>query len=122
MEISDKSPYASIYNLIPGKYQLTFELNETTTETLKFSILDNFQIKPRLLLMSILINDDFQLINKGSILHFNFKLVGIIALDSVDIYIKTYFLKEKSDTLNGVFSGIDSENRLVNGNVFYCAY
>jgi hypothetical protein len=45
-------------------------------------------------------------------------LVGIIALDSVDIYIKTYFLKEKSDTLNGVFSGIDNENRLVNGNVF----
>lgn len=117
MEISDKSPYASIYNLIPGKYQLTFELNETTKETLKFSILDNFQIKP--LTSNVYFeNDDFQLINKGSILHFNFKLVGIIALDSVDIYIKTYFLKEKSDTLNGVFSGIDNENRLVNGNVF----
>lgn len=46
-----------------------------------------------------------------------FKLVGIVALDSVDVYIKTYFLKDKSDTLNGVFSGIDNENRLVNGNV-----
>ena len=79
--------------------------------------MDNFQIKP--LTSNVHFeNDDFQLINKGSILHFNFKLVGIIALDSVDIYIKTYFLKEKSDTLNGVFSGIDSENRLVNGNVF----
>jgi hypothetical protein len=62
-------------------------------------------------------NDDFQLINKGSILQFSFKLLGIIALDSVDIYIKTYFLKEKSKNAIGVFSGIDNENRLVNGNV-----
>ena len=116
MEISDKSPYASIYNLIPGKYQLTFELNETTKETLKFSISSNFQIKP--LTSNVYFeNDNFQLINKGSIIHFNFKLVGIVALDSVDVYIKTYFLKDKSDTLNGVFSGIDNENRLVNGNV-----
>ena len=116
MEISDKSPYAFIYNLIPGKYQLTFELNETTKETLKFSISSNFQIKP-LTSNFYFENDNFQLINKGSIIHFNFKLVGIVALDSVDVYIKTYFLKDKSDTLNGVFSGIDNENRLVNGNV-----
>lgn len=117
MEISDKSPYASIYNLIPGKYELTFELNETTKETLKFSISSTFQIKP--LTSNVYFeNDTFKLINKGSILHFNFKLAGIIALDSVDIYIKTYFLKEKKDSLNGVFSGIDNENRLVNGNVF----
>ena len=117
MEISDKSPYASIYNLIPGKYKLTFELNETTKEILKFSIsASNFQIEP-LTLNVYFENDNIQLINRGSILHFSFKLVGIIALDSVEIYIKTYFLKEKSKNSNGVFSGIDNENRLVNGNV-----
>ena len=117
MEISDKSPYSSIYNLIPGTYTLTFELNETTKEVLKFSISPrNFQIKP--LTSNVYFeNDDFKLINKGSILQFSFKLVGIIALDSVDIYIKTYFLKEQSKNAIGVFSGIDNENRLVNGNV-----
>lgn len=117
MEISDKSPYSSIYNLIPGKYKLTFNLNKTTKEILEFCIsASNFQIKP--LTSNIYFeNDNIQLINKASILHLSFKLAGIIALDSVDIYIKTYFLKEKSKNTIGVFSGIDNENRLVNGEV-----
>lgn len=117
LEISSDSPYASIYNLIPGNYKLTFLLNETTKEILKFSIsTSNFQIVP--LTSNVYFeNDNFKLINKGSILHFSFKLVGIIALDSVEIYIKTYFLKEKSKNVRGVFSGLDNENRLINGNV-----
>jgi hypothetical protein len=117
MEISDKSPYASIYNLIPGKYKLTFELNEITKEILEFSIsANNFQLNP--ITSNVYFeNDTIELVNKGSILHFSFKLVGIIALDSVDIYIKTYFLKKKNKNEIGVFSGIDNENRLVNGNV-----
>ena len=39
-------------------------------------------------------------------------------IDTVDIYFKTYFLKEKNEIVKGVFSGVDYENRLVNGNVF----
>ncbi|WP_445733484.1 hypothetical protein [Mariniflexile sp.] len=118
MELSNKSPYASIYNLIPGNYVLKFELNDSTMETLKFKISGNdFTIKshtPNVYFE----NENFQLNNKGSIVHFSFKLVGIIALDCVDIYFKTYFLKEKNESEAGVFSGVDNENRLVNGHVF----
>ncbi|MGB5668146.1 MAG: hypothetical protein WBM53_14995, partial [Maribacter sp.] len=55
--------------------------------------------------------------NKGSIVHFSFDFAGIIAFDRVDIYFKTYYLKEDSEMQKGVFSGIDNENRLVNGEV-----
>lgn len=118
MELSNKSPYASIYNLIPGNYVLKFELNDSSNETLKFSISEHgFQIKSHTQNVYFE-NENFQLINKGSILHFSFKLVGIIAIDSVDLYFKTYFLKDNSINEAGVFSGVDNENRLVSGNVF----
>ena len=97
---------------------MKFELNDSSNETLKFSISEHgFQIKSYSQNVYFE-NENFQLINKGSILHFSFKLVGIIALDSVDIYFKTYFLKDKSINEAGVFSGVDNENRLVSGNVF----
>ena len=117
LELSDKSPYASIYDMIPGKYKLSFELKQSLKEILEFSISpNNFQIKP--LTPNVYIeNDDFQLKNKGSIIHLWFSLAGIFALDSVDIYIKTYFLKNKNKSTKGVFSGVDNENRLVNGKV-----
>jgi hypothetical protein len=33
----------------------------------------------------------------------------------VNIFVKTYYLKDDNTTQQGVFSGIDNENRLVNG-------
>ena len=118
MELSNESPYASIYDLIPGMYVLQFELNDASKETLEFSIAQNdFRIKPNTSNVHSE-NEQFNLINKGSIVHFNFKLIGIIGIDTVDIYFKTYFLKEKNEIVKGVFSGVDYENRLVNGNVF----
>ena len=118
MELSNESPYASIYDLIPGMYVLQFELNDASKETLEFSITQNdFRIKPNISNVHFE-NEQFNLINKGSIVHFNFKLIGIIGIDTVDIYFKTYFLKEKNEIVKGVFSGVDYENRLVNGNVF----
>lgn len=117
LELSDNSPYASIYEMIPGKYELSFELEHGYNEHLKFEISkNNYQINP-LTENVYLENENFQLINKGSVIHFNFQLVGIIALDKVDIYFKTYFLKEKGKVNEGVFAGIDNENRLVRGNV-----
>ena len=48
-------------------------------------------------------------------INFRFGFSGIIALERVNIYIKTYFLKDASGAQEGVFSGIDNENRLING-------
>ena len=61
--------------------------------------------------------DRLELLNKGSIIHFSIDFAGIIAFDQVDIYFKTYYLKEDSEIQDGVFSGVDNENRLVNGEV-----
>ena len=58
-----------------------------------------------------------ELLNKGSVVHFWFNFAGIIAFDRLDIYFKTYYLKHKTEVQPGVFSGIDNENRLVNGTV-----
>lgn len=61
--------------------------------------------------------DRIELLNKGSVINFRFSFSGIIALERVNIYFKTYYLKEGNNIQKGVFSGIDNENRLVNGNV-----
>ena len=60
-------------------------------------------------------NDSFELLNKGSVVNFQFIFSGIIALERVNIYLKSYYLKNNSENPKGVFSGIDNENRLVNG-------
>jgi len=49
------------------------------------------------------------------VINFRFNFSGIIALERVNIYVKTYYLKDDNPTQQGVFSGIDHENRLVNG-------
>jgi len=46
---------------------------------------------------------------------FRFSFSGIIALQRVNIYFKTYYLKNEKLKQDGVFSSIDNENRLVNG-------
>ena len=117
LEISSDSPYASIYKSIAGSYHLTFEFPDGFKENLKFKILpSNFKIAP--LTENVYFEEEaFELINKGSVVHFSFDFAGIIAFDRVDVYFKTYYLKEDSEIQDGVFSGIDNENRLVNGEV-----
>ncbi|MDB9821313.1 hypothetical protein OAC17_01065 [Flavobacteriaceae bacterium] len=62
-------------------------------------------------------SDKLELLNKGTVVNFHFVFSGIFALERVNIYFKSYFLKENSAIQEGVFSGIDNENRLVNGSV-----
>lgn len=117
LEISNVSPYASIYESLSGNYELTFRFPDGYEENLTFEILaTNFKIVPKTENVYIE-KDSLDLLNKGSVVHFSFDFAGIIALDRVDIYFKTYYLKEDSEIQDGVFSGIDNENRLVNGEV-----
>ncbi|MGY8952698.1 MAG: hypothetical protein ACKVJP_04955 [Flavobacteriales bacterium] len=117
LELSENSPYSAIYAKIPGIYQLTFKFEDDYKEVIEFKIReDNYKIIP--LSENVYFEkDNIELLNKGSIIHLSIKFAGIIALDKVDIYFKTYYLKENSENQDGVFSGIDNENRLVNGNV-----
>lgn len=113
LELSENSPYASIYDSIPGKYQLTFKFSNGNVEKLDFKILkNNFRIIP--LTENVYFEKDkIDLLNKGSVIHFSFEFAGIIALDKVDIYFKTYFLREGNENPDGVYSGIDKEGKLV---------
>jgi hypothetical protein len=117
LEISDTSPYASIYESLAGTYELTFKFPDGFIEKLKFKILST-NYKMVVLTENVYFEKDgLELLNKGSVVHFSFNFAGIIAFDQVNIYFKTYYLKEDSDIQDGVFSGIDCENRLVNGQV-----
>lgn len=115
LELSSNSPYASLYAKLPGTYELTFDFEEGFKETLKFKILPtNYQIIT--LTENVYIEKDrIELLNKGSVINFRFSFSGIIALERVNIYFKTYYLKNEKLHQDGVFSGIDNENRLVNG-------
>ena len=115
LELSSNSPYASLYGKLPGTYSLTFNFDTGFKETLKFKILDtNYQIIT--LTANVYIEkDNIELLNKGSVINFRFSFSGIIALERVNIFFKTYFLKNESVKQEGVFSGIDNENRLING-------
>lgn len=115
LELSEKSPFSSIYGKIPGTYELQFQLGDDLSESIKFKVLAN-NYKIVTLTENVYIeNDRIELINKGSVINLRFNLSGIIALERVNIYFKTYYLKHGNATQSGVFSGIDSENRLVNG-------
>lgn len=117
LELSKVSPYAAIYEKISGVYNLIFNYTDGQSESFKFKILShNYKIKP--LDANVYIEQDrLELINRGSVMYFSFSFTGIVAFDSVDIYLKTYYLKEGGQVQDGVFSGIDNENRLVNGSV-----
>ncbi|WKX77835.1 hypothetical protein [Zobellia laminariae] len=117
LEISEASPYASIYESLAGSYTLTFQFPDGFEEKLDFKILPtNYQMVVQTENVYFE-KDNMDLLNKGSVVHFNLDLSGIIAFDHVDIYFKTYFLKDDSEKQDGVFSGIDNENRLVSGSV-----
>lgn len=115
LELSKMSPFASIYYSIPGIYEITFKFGEDFTEVVKFEIMaTNYKIVT--LTENVYIEKDrLELINKGSILNLRFNFSGIIALERANIYFKTYYLKDGREFQKGVFSGIDIENRLVNG-------
>ena len=116
-ELSENAPYAAIYQKIPGHYHMTFLFDNGIKENLKLTI-SNRDYRIELINDEIFIEkDSILLTNKGSILHFNFVFSGLIILDRVDIYFKTYFLNAIDDTHEGVFSGVDNENRLVSGKV-----
>ena len=115
LELSNKSPYASLYGKLAGTYKLKFDFGDDFYEVLEFKILStNYKIIT--LTDNVYIEKDrIELLNKGSVINFRFSFSGIIALERVNIYFKSYYLKNNSGTQQGVFSGIDNENRLVNG-------
>lgn len=115
LELSKLSPFSSIYSKIPGIYEITFNFTNDFSEVLKFEIVEtNYKINT--LTENVYIEKDrIELLNKGSILNFRFNFSGIIALERANIYFKTYYLKDGREIQKGVFSGIDNENRLVNG-------
>ena len=115
LELSKLSPFSSIYGKIPGIYEITFNFKNDFSEVLKFEIVGtNYKINT--LTENVYIEKDrIELLNKGSILNFRFNFSGIIALERANIYFKTYYLKDGREIQKGVFSGIDNENRLVNG-------
>lgn len=117
LELSSNSPYASLYGKLPGTYTVSFEFMDGFKEYLKFKILpSNYEIIT--LTENVYIEKDrIELLNKGSVINFRFNFSGIIALERVNIYFKSYYLKNNSRRQEGVFSGIDNENRLVNGSL-----
>ena len=116
LELSTNSPYASIYGKLPGRYKFTFDFEESLMkQDLEFKILETNYSIVNLTPNVYIEKDRIELVNKGSVVSFRFNFSGMIALDRVNIYIKTYFLQGNETKYQGVYSGIDNENRLVNG-------
>lgn len=117
LDISPKSPYSITYAKIPGNYQMSFVSGETTLGDFAFSIdKETYKVTPAT--SGVLVNKDrFQLIQNGSVIHFSFQLTGIALFTRLEIFVKTYYLSRGEREVEGVFSGLDIENRLVNGGV-----
>lgn len=117
LEISNKSPYYLTYENITGEYIFSFITEENDLQNISIRI-DPQNYKVSSLNPGILINkDEIQLINNGSILNLRFNLSGLASFLQLDIYVKTYYLNENSKKVQGIFSGVDFENRLVSGNL-----
>ncbi len=66
----------------------------------------------------ILINkNSFELIQNGTVIHFSFQLTGIAPFTRLEAFVKTYYLNTEQKDVRGVFSDLDIENRLINGEV-----
>ena len=116
LELSNKSPYASLYGQLPGRYRFRFMLEQQEEEVeVDFSPL-NYAIKSATSNVYIEENS-VELINKGSVVHFRFHFSGILAIEQVNIYVKSYFLRQKDQPSSGVYSGLDYENRPIHGKV-----
>tara|TARA_B100000768_G_scaffold169219_1_gene174657 strand:+ start:3442 stop:4674 length:1233 start_codon:yes stop_codon:yes gene_type:complete len=117
LEISQKSPYASLYGKLPGRYIFTFHLSTSSHEQFEAFLSPNdYSIKTSTENVYIEKNS-VELINKGSVVYFSFNFSGIFTIERVNIYMKSYFLRNPNKTQDGVFSGLDIENRLINGKV-----
>ena len=117
LEISLKSPYSITYEKLPGQYYFNLIQEDKTIGDLSFKIdKDTFKITP--LTSGVLINrDHFEMIQNGSVIHFSFKLTGIALFSRLEVFFKTYYLNKNENNIRGVFSGLDIENRLINGEV-----
>lgn len=117
LEISPNSPYSITYEKIPGKYLCQLHQNEKHIGDFSFLINSNtYKITP--LTSGVLINrDHFELIQNGSVIHFSFRLTGIALFSRLEFFLKTYYLNKGEKNIQGVFSGLDIENRLINGQV-----
>lgn len=115
LEISPKSPYSITYDKIPGNYCFTLLQNEEVLGDFKFSI-DKNTFKIFSTTEGILINrDNFELIQNGTVIHFSFQLTGIALFTRLEVFVKSYYLNKTDKDIRGVFSGLDIENRLING-------
>jgi len=115
MEISPNSPYSITYEKIPGKYNLLLSQQGKELGNLKFTIDEHsFKVYPQD--EGIWIEkDNIEIINKGSVIHFSFQFTGIALFSQLEIFFKTYYLNKGEKDIQGVFSGIDIENRLISG-------
>jgi len=117
LELSDKSPYSSIYEKLRGTYHLLLKKEDITIGEFKFKVSANDYRIEALQENVYIESDDMTLMQKGSVVHFKFEITGIINFGRLEIYLKTYFLSNDKDQAEGVFCGIDNENRLINGSV-----
>lgn len=117
LEISSKSPYSITYEKIPGNYHFKLYQQKKLLGNFAFSIDANtYKITPTT--SGVLINKDhFELLQNGSVIHFSFQLMGIALFSKLELFFKTYYLNRGEQHIQGVFSGLDIENRLICGKV-----
>lgn len=114
-DISSKSPYSITYDKIPGNYTFTLFQQQELLGDFKFSInSDNFKLSS-LTEGLLIVKDNFELIQNGSVLHFSFQITGIAFFTQLEVFIKTYYLNKGVTDIKGVYSGLDIENRLISG-------
>lgn len=121
LEISPKSPFSSTYGKIPGTYHLEFIQHEKSIGSFEFSIdKDTYKISPKTAGI-LIIKDSFELLQNGTVVHFSFQLTGIALFTRLEIFFKSYYLNQAVSDIQGVYSGLDIENRLISGelNVFF---
>lgn len=115
MEISPKSPYSITYNKIPGNYIFTLLQDEEILGDFQFSIdPDTFKLSSKTEGL-LIVKDNFELIQNGSVIHFSFHLTGITLFVKLEAFVKTYYLSKGEKDIQGAYSGLDIENRLISG-------
>ena len=116
-DISSKSPYSITYDKIPGNYTFTLFQQEELLGDFQFSIhSDTFKLSS-LTEGVLIVKDNFELIQNGSVIHFSLQLTGIAFFTKLEVFFKTYYLNKGAKDIQGVFSGLDIENRLISGEV-----
>ncbi len=115
MEISPKSPYSITYDKIPGNYIFTLLQDEEILGDFQFSIdSDTFKLSSKTEGL-LIVKDNFELIQNGSVIHFSFHLTGITLFVKLEAFVKTYYLSKGEQNIRGAYSGLDIENRLISG-------